>query len=56
MVAAASLDAWRPWLALRMVHGIGPVVYQSLLRVFGTPGALFTGSTVGVSWMSSLSA
>jgi DNA processing protein len=41
MVAAASLDEWRSWLALRMVHGIGPVVYQSLLRVFGTPGAVF---------------
>lgn len=30
-------DDWRSWLALRMVRGIGPVVYQELLRAFGTP-------------------
>lgn len=32
---------WRWWLALREVRGIGPVVYQALLRVFGHPRALF---------------
>jgi len=41
MVADASQAEWRPWLALRMVHGVGPVVYQNLLRAFGTPGAVF---------------
>lgn len=30
-------DDWRSWLALRMVRGIGPVVYQDLLRFFGAP-------------------
>lgn len=30
-------DDWRSWLALRMVRGIGPVVYQELLRAFGSP-------------------
>ena len=44
MVADASQAEWRPWLALRMVHGVGPVVYQSLLRAFGTPGAVFEAS------------
>ncbi len=32
---------WRLWLALRMVHGVGPVVYQALLRAFGTPAEVF---------------
>jgi DNA processing protein len=32
---------WVPWLALRMVRGVGPVVYQGLLRSFGSPGAVF---------------
>ena len=30
-------DDWRSWLALRMVRGIGPVVYQDALRAFGSP-------------------
>src|SRR5437016_5378881 len=37
-------DDWRPWLALRMVRGVGPVVYQGLVRTFGDPGAVFTAS------------
>lgn len=36
-----SAREWRPWLALKMIHGVGPVVYQALLRAFGTPGAVF---------------
>ncbi len=35
---------WRLWLALRMVHGVGPIVYQSLLRAFDTPTAVFAAS------------
>lgn len=30
-----------PWLALRLVKGVGPVVYQGLLRAFVTPAAVF---------------
>lgn len=33
-------DDWRSWLALRMVRGVGPVVYQDLLRAFGAPAAV----------------
>jgi DNA processing protein len=33
-------DDWRPWLALRLVRGIGPVVYRDLLRAFGSPGGV----------------
>ncbi len=33
--------SWRAWLALRMVRGVGPVVYQELLRAFGDPAAVF---------------
>jgi DNA processing protein len=44
MAASASQAEWRPWLALKMVHGVGPVVYQNLLRAFGTPGAVFEAS------------
>src|SRR5512139_605442 len=36
--------AWRSWLALRMVRGVGPVVYQALLRAFTTPEAVFAAS------------
>jgi len=43
-MADASGAQWRPWLALRMVHGVGPVVYQSLLHAFGTPAAVFEAS------------
>jgi DNA processing protein len=34
----------RTWLALRMVHGVGPVMYQGLLRAFGTPASVFDAS------------
>jgi DNA processing protein len=39
-----SRDEWRLWLALRLVRGVGPVVYQGLLRAFGAPGAVFDAS------------
>ena len=32
---------WRFWLGLRLVRGVGPVVYQGLLRAFGEPAAVF---------------
>jgi len=35
---------WRQWLALRMVRGVGPVVYQGLLRAFGDPAAIFAAT------------
>jgi DNA processing protein len=35
---------WRSWLALRMVRGVGPVVYQALLRTFIDPAAVFKAS------------
>ncbi len=41
MVAAAAEDDWRMWLALKMVRGIGAVVYGTLVRAFGTPRAVF---------------
>ena len=34
-------EEWRPWLALRAVRGVGPVVYQGLLRAFGNPATIF---------------
>jgi DNA processing protein len=37
---SAVRDEWRSWLALKMVHGVGPVVYQGLLRAFGSPQAV----------------
>jgi DNA processing protein len=37
-------DEWRQWMALRMVRGIGPVVYHGLLRALGTPAAVFAAS------------
>jgi len=37
-------ENWRAWLALRMVRGVGPVVYQGLLRAFGDPAAVFRAS------------
>ena len=43
-MATTREDGWRPWLALRAVRGVGPVVYQGLLRAFGDPGAVFTAS------------
>src|SRR5271169_3790815 len=41
MVTATGDDGWRSWLGLRAVRGVGPVVYQGLLRAFGDPGAVF---------------
>ena len=38
---SATRDDWRMWLALRTVRGVGPVVYQGLLRAFGNPEAVF---------------
>jgi len=35
---------WRAWLALRLVRGVGPVVYQGLLRAFGEPAGVFRAS------------
>jgi DNA processing protein len=34
----------RSWLALRAVRGVGPVVYQGLLRAFAEPAAIFRTS------------
>lgn len=33
---------WPAWLALREIRGVGPIVYQGLLRAFGTPQAVFS--------------
>lgn len=38
-------DAWRAWLALKMVRGVGNVLGVSILRAFGTPDAAFAAST-----------
>ena len=35
---------WRSWLALRAVRGVGPVVYQGLLRAFESPVSVFAAS------------
>jgi DNA processing protein len=43
-VATPSEQEWRTWLALKMVRGVGPVVYQGLLRAFTTPDAVFAAS------------
>ncbi len=37
-------NEWRHWLALKMVRGVGPVIYQGLLRAFGNPAAVFAAS------------
>jgi DNA processing protein len=37
-------DAWRAWLALKMVRGIGNVLGLNLVRAFGTAEAVFTAS------------
>ena len=34
----------RAWLALRLVKGVGPVVYQGLLRAFSAPSRVFAAS------------
>jgi DNA processing protein len=44
MAAAVDGDGLRAWVALRMVRGVGPVVYQGLLRAFGEPAAIFRAS------------
>jgi len=38
---APDRDELRAWIALRMVKGVGPVVYQGLLRAFSTPSHAF---------------
>ena len=43
-VRGREMTVGGPWLALRMVRGVGPVVYQGLLRAFGEPAAVFTAS------------
>jgi DNA processing protein len=37
-------DRVRSWLALRSVRGVGPVLYQGLLRAFGDPVAVLAAS------------
>ncbi|MFQ5668004.1 MAG: DNA-processing protein DprA [Candidatus Binatia bacterium] len=44
MKTGALLEDWRAWLALRMIRGVGPVVYQALLRAFDHPGVVFNAS------------
>ncbi len=39
-MSQARDTAWGPWLALRMVRGVGSVVYRSLLRELGDPAAV----------------
>jgi len=36
---------WRPWLALRMVAGVGPVMYRQLLRNLGDPETILAAGT-----------
>ncbi len=43
-VPLGNRDELRAWLALRMVKGIGPVVYQGLLRAFAEPTRVFAAS------------
>jgi len=42
--ATGGTGEQRSWLALRLVKGVGPVVYQGLLRAFATPAAVFAAS------------
>jgi len=44
LTATTTQNASRHWLALRTVRGVGPVVYQGLLRAFGNPEAVFAAS------------
>lgn len=37
-------EAWRYWLALRLVRGVGNVTYRELLERFGTPQAVLVAS------------
>lgn len=34
-------EEWRWWIALRLVPGVGPIVYQALLRAFHAPRYVF---------------
>jgi DNA processing protein len=43
-VAEPICEAARLWVALRMVRGVGPVVYQGLLRAFGNPATILAAS------------
>jgi DNA processing protein len=40
-VTSTSPAAWREWIALRMVRGVGNVTYRELLTHFGSPQAVF---------------
>ena len=44
MERTAADDEARAWLALRMVRGVGPVVYQALVRAFAHPRAVLEAS------------
>src|SRR2546428_12667541 len=41
--------AWRYWLALRLVRGVGNVTYRELLEHFATPQAVFTASLAALT-------
>ncbi len=41
---AVDREELRAWVALRLVKGVGPVVYQGLLRAFSTPARVFAAS------------
>src|SRR5256712_5700959 len=41
--------AWRYWLALRLVRGVGNVTYRELLERFGTPQAVLAASSADLS-------
>ncbi len=43
-----NYEAWRNWLGLRHVRGIGPVIYQGLLRAFGDPARVFATGVSGL--------
>ena len=40
----AATDQWRAWLALRMVPGVGPVMYRRLLQAFGSAEAVLAAA------------
>jgi DNA processing protein len=42
-------DHGRFWLALRMVRGVGPVMFHSLLRAFDSPRAVFAASAAALA-------
>jgi len=41
---AEGRGEWRTWLALRLVRGVGPVIYRTLLQACGQPAAIFAAS------------